>query len=288
MPFGRGVELALVAFCVFADNNNNSSSSTAEEMQLPHIQEASPFASHVTSLIDQLRSLPHYMLPKYVFPANSFPKLPSLKTDRKTLKRWLAELDKAVLPSYSVAGAQRGSEAEAVYAPVETEDEMALEGMWKAILQMPDDAQVGRAANFGALGGDSIAAIRLVVLARAQGYALSVAKLLKCATLQEMTLTMTKMAAESVHGVPVKEYQASSAVLSAVADAGLDMEADVDYSKSAFLFYFSILLLYMEIPLTLRPSLPLPARPGRVPQPGQPPRASLGPHGRPSDGSHLA
>lgn len=237
MPFGSGVELALVAFCVFNTNTDD------EEAQLPHIQDPSPFAPTITSLVDQLRSLPHYMLPKYVFPANSFPKLPSLKTDRKTLKRWLAEMDKVLLPSYSVAGAQRGNETAAAYSPVETDDEAALEAMWKAILQMPDDAQIGRSANFGALGGDSIAAIRLVGLARAQGYALSVAKLLKCATLQDMALAMTKMADESAGSVPFKKYEASSAVLEAVADAGLDMQVDVDYSKYPFLSLYPFLFV---------------------------------------------
>lgn len=164
----------LAAFCVF-----NSTSSS------PAVQDPGDYEDELDKLHAQLRTLVHYMVPKYVFPLNAFPKLPSQKTDRKTLKKWAEVMDKMQLSGFAF-GKLNGVHDCQDFFPVETEAEEALEKMWIAVFELPPEERVGRTANFMSLGGDSITAIRLVGLARSLGYSLSVQKVLKSTSLQHI------------------------------------------------------------------------------------------------------
>ncbi|KAG8156484.1 hypothetical protein KVR01_013588 [Diaporthe batatas] len=177
----------LVAFCVFGDGDGDEDEDTDTDTAEILLDAAAAFAGRTGALRDNLGSLAAYMVPKFVLPVREFPKLPSRKVDRKALRRLADGLDPVSLATYALdgqgAGAGDGDGHEVV--PTRTGAEQALEGMWADIFGLPP-TQLGREANFLALGGDSISAITLASLARDAGYKLSVPSILKTPRLKDM------------------------------------------------------------------------------------------------------
>ncbi|GAB1198118.1 Nonribosomal peptide synthetase 4 [Aspergillus pseudonomiae] len=107
--------------------------------------------------------LPRYMVPNAYIPVNYIPVLISGKTDRKRLREFGATVDLQQL--------DQGTNSEP--ARELTDLEQRLRQGWGQVLKLdcegirPDD-------NFFALGGDSLAAMRLVSVCRADGLDLSV------------------------------------------------------------------------------------------------------------------
>ncbi|KAL7786731.1 hypothetical protein V8C37DRAFT_419449 [Trichoderma ceciliae] len=171
----------LVAFCIF----NESAASEEVKMLDPSL-----LRDHFAELRDGLGSLATYMVPKFVVPMGAFPKLPSRKVDRKTLKKIAGELSQAQL-AQCVLDTVGSDEGQHDVVPVETAAEEVLEQMWADIFGLPID-QIGRTANFLTLGGDSISAISLASQARQAGYALMVPSVLKFPVLKDLAVTMKK------------------------------------------------------------------------------------------------
>ncbi|TLD06603.1 uncharacterized protein PgNI_08011 [Pyricularia grisea] len=111
--------------------------------------------------------LPPYMIPSVFITMRSMPLVTSQKINRIVLSRIASVLDDNQLAMYSL---QDGTQER--QAP-QTETEIKLAGLWADILKVAPDA-VGRESHFLRLGGDSIAAIRLVTAARDLGLELSV------------------------------------------------------------------------------------------------------------------
>jgi amino acid adenylation domain-containing protein len=91
------------------------------------------------------RALPDYMVPSLIVALETLPLNANGKVDRKALPQ---------------PGGERGVE----YAPPQGAAEEALADIWAQVLGVP---RVGRNANFFELGGDSIAALRVLALVRA-------------------------------------------------------------------------------------------------------------------------
>ncbi|PIA89264.1 Nonribosomal peptide synthetase 3 [Cercospora beticola] len=202
----------LVAFCVF-DTAESSAIRDAEE----HAEDIKLLREGLTH-----SGLTPYMIPGVVLPVGSLPKLPSRKVDRKTLKKQVEQLDAAFMRQYSLCkGPSHAHEAP------ETENEVVLEKAWSAVLNIPL-SDIGRKADFRALGGDSIAAISLSSHVSREKFTLSVNNILKHSRLDEMA---AKMQAKSANGssqakpafvVPTEAWAAAEA-------AGLNWESDVEY-----------------------------------------------------------
>ncbi|KAJ6059370.1 hypothetical protein N7444_003009 [Penicillium canescens] len=199
----------LVAFCIF----------TAGSCE---IQEAGDHQAHVQDLRAGLNTLAHYMVPKYILPIGDFPKMPSRKTDRKLLAKWVEQLDALTISQYSF----EGDRIQHKVVPVETEEESKLQDMWSKILGLPPSG-IGKKADFLALGGDSIAAISLASVARSAGYLLSVKDILKNPILENLTPMMrldTRVAQ-----VLKPSYKAPASVLDAIYEQDLTIGGNVEY-----------------------------------------------------------
>lgn len=218
VPVTLNNQICLTAFCVFEATSS-----------IPSIQNSTHFADITSQLHTRLGTLASYMMPKYVFPLNGFPKLPSQKTDRKVLKKWVEDMDTETLAEFSLTRLCGLDDAAPDFVPVETDEEAALESMWYTVFDLPTNVELGKNTSFMSLGGDSITAIRLVGAARNQGYTLSVQSVLRSISLQDMAKTMKKAEMRKVS--PHKNFTVSSSVLGRIRDSGLSMEKDVDYGK---------------------------------------------------------
>ncbi|KAL2174014.1 non-ribosomal peptide synthetase [Thermothelomyces heterothallicus CBS 202.75] len=138
--------------------------------------------------------LPRYMVPTAYIPVSRIPTLISGKTDRKRLRQFGAGVD------------LRQMTASAAVAAASTEDR--LRHAWARTLRL-DPETIGAADNFFALGGDSLAAMRLVSVCREGGLDLSVVKTFSHPTLSAMAAPAEEVIKEAARacGVDVAEVQ---------------------------------------------------------------------------------
>ncbi|KAJ8120528.1 hypothetical protein ONZ43_g2784 [Nemania bipapillata] len=138
-------------------------------------------------LRDRVIGLAHYMKPKVLIPLGKMPLMPSGKVARKLLVSWVNALSSEDLAKYDFDNFGET----AMVVPVSSQEEKFLEDAFASVLGIPNNA-IGRNANFLALGGDSIFAIKLSSYVRAQGQSqsLSVGDILKYPRLQDMALRL--------------------------------------------------------------------------------------------------
>jgi amino acid adenylation domain-containing protein len=110
-----------------------------------------------------VKVLPRYMVPTAYIPVNILPVLISGKTDRKRLRQFgttvdLQQLDQASAPSESREL---------------TELESRLRQVWCEVLKL-DEGMIGAGDNFFVLGGDSLAAMKMVSASRDRGLEVTV------------------------------------------------------------------------------------------------------------------
>ncbi|GKT45446.1 nonribosomal peptide synthase sidE [Colletotrichum spaethianum] len=205
----------LVTFCIFDE--------TIVAIDKSGTQDPSPFQSVVTELRQSLGSLATYMIPKFVIPMTTFPKLPSRKVDRKSLKKTVDELSREYLAQCMFENP--GEKHEVI--PVQTLTEETLELVWADIFGV-STSQIGREANFFTLGGDSISAISLTGQLRRVGYSLTVLDILKSPKLKEMATTLKKLNKEK--SSVKKVFEVPEVVKVAAKKSGLIWDEHVDYA----------------------------------------------------------
>ncbi|XPS92645.1 hypothetical protein M3J09_002030 [Ascochyta lentis] len=121
----------------------------------------------VRNLIKELRKkLPSYMVPASFIPCRFMPFITTTKLDRKKLRQKTAELDRESMARYSLVESEKKQ-------PPETVEEIQMQQLWASVLKVPVET-IGKNDSFLQVGGDSITAIRLVLLARRQGVNLTV------------------------------------------------------------------------------------------------------------------
>jgi amino acid adenylation domain-containing protein len=124
------------------------------------------------------RKLPGYMVPTMFIPCRYMPFITTTKLDRKKLGQKTAALDKDDTARYSLVGSEKKQ-------PPKAEREVQMQQLWASILKIPAET-IGRDDSFLQIGGDSITAIRLVLLARRQGITLTVASIFEDARLSRL------------------------------------------------------------------------------------------------------
>ena len=126
------------------------------------------------------KSLPKHMVPSMYIPLANLPLSSSGKLDRKQLKALAQSLTENQVAMYRLAGnsGRRPS----------SEVEIILAELWEKLLNL-QSGSIGMDSQFFRMGGDSIAAIRLVTAARSKGISLTVANIFRNATLTEMCAT---------------------------------------------------------------------------------------------------
>ena len=134
--------------------------------------------------------LPRYMVPNAYIPVNRVPTLISGKTDRKRLRQFGATVDLRVLTANQEAPTGEGAPEDTVRPLNETEQ--SLRQAWGLILKLDPEA-IRLHDNFFALGGDSLAVMRLVTACRDQNLDLSVISTFGHPTLSAMAAAVVSL-----------------------------------------------------------------------------------------------
>lgn len=166
----------LVAFIQFLDSRNGEGS--FDESITPMGQQ------QLAELDGKLRSrLPQYMVPSLFLKIKETPRTANGKLDRFKLREIAASLSDEQLSSHMhLTGVKR--------VPV-TEDEKFLQVLWSKVLDIPPE-NISLGDDFFRLGGDSVSAMSLVSVARAEGVSVAVADMFAEPLLSDMALTMRK------------------------------------------------------------------------------------------------
>ena len=123
------------------------------------------------------KAIPKHMVPSMYIPLARLPLTTSGKLDRKGLRAITTAMTENQIAMFRLAGSS-GREP--------TGDiERKLAKLWEDVLSL-ESGSVGMDAQFFRMGGDSIAAIRLVTAARSMDISLTVASIFRNATLSEM------------------------------------------------------------------------------------------------------
>ncbi|KAL8950907.1 MAG: hypothetical protein Q9222_003085 [Ikaeria aurantiellina] len=133
-------------------------------------------------------SLPRYMLPAAYLPLTAMPVTGTNKINRRALR----EMGSAQTTKM-FAELQLHDEETTFHAP-STEMEMQMQTLWSSILRIePSSINVG--SNFFRLGGESIAAMRLIAAARQQHLSLTVADVFRSPRLGQLAHIVSHTAA---------------------------------------------------------------------------------------------
>ncbi|KAJ5143841.1 AMP-dependent synthetase/ligase [Penicillium bovifimosum] len=212
-PKDYGGQPMLVAFVAFQPKAHGQAELALEELS----SELNDTLTKANAEVS--KTLPRYMVPTTYIPINVVPVLISGKTDRKQLRAFGATVDLRQLDQGAASTASREL----------TEIERRLRQAWAETLKLeagairPDD-------NFFALGGDSLAAMRLVSVCRAQGLDLSVISTFGNPTLSAMATVLKPCSSEAQEEIPafsLISQSVESARLEAAQACGVD-EADVE------------------------------------------------------------
>ena len=156
----------LVAFVAPQSTKRDDAAEIVSAHLPAEMQEAlSKAATEVTEV------LPRYMVPNAYIPVNFIPTLISGKTDRKRLRQFGATVDLRQLADQTVRASK--STIEPSDSRPLSETGKLLQQAWAQILRLEADA-IRADDNFFALGGDSLAAMKMVTLCRENGLDLSV------------------------------------------------------------------------------------------------------------------
>ena len=194
-PLGSaGGQHTLVAFIT----PQTTKSDATKEIEVAHLSsERSAALSKANT--DVVEVLPRYMVPNAYIPVNYIPTLISGKTDRKRLRQFGATVDLRMLAHEDVPSS---SSSPGVSKPL-TDMGRRLQQAWGQILRL-DPEGIRSEDNFFALGGDSLAAMKLVTLCREQRLDLSVTSTFGHPTLSAMA-DVTHSISEQSSATPHRE-----------------------------------------------------------------------------------
>ena len=178
VPASRNAAKALAAFFSFADGDKPESSdiSTLDEILLPMSSQAQSISKTLESALNG--ALPAYMVPTIYVPITKMPWTASGKLDRHRLRNLVSMLSRDEILPYKLAGFTKKR------APA-SEMEKKLAKQWENALRLPAGS-VGLDDNFFRLGGDSVAAMRLVNSIRSERLSLTVVSIFEKPRLFEM------------------------------------------------------------------------------------------------------
>jgi amino acid adenylation domain-containing protein len=216
-PGGKDREPSLVAFIAERKDKNEAT----------NVQELRSLSSELRQLLPHIEKylsaqLPRYMVPTAYIPLASLPLLVSCKVDRKRLQ----EIGLSMTPR-QLAKLRTG----VVEDPEpKTDEQQTLQRVWKTVLG--SELDIGVNDNFFAMGGDSLKAMKLVAVARAEGLSLTVAQIFANPTLARMSATAGHVGSESEADIPpysllAQDWKAADA-RNQVADLCKLAESDIE------------------------------------------------------------
>lgn len=157
-PTSSGGQPTLVAFVTFQSPNASSQDEIKDVELKKELRNALTEANAGIAKV-----LPRYMVPTAYIPVNILPVLISGKTDRKRLRQFGITFDLQQLDQASAPQASREL----------TELEERLREVWCEVLKLDKDI-IGAGDNFFVLGGDSLAAMKMVSACRERGLEVTV------------------------------------------------------------------------------------------------------------------
>ncbi|KAF2424850.1 non-ribosomal peptide synthetase module [Tothia fuscella] len=186
VTLGSGGQLTLVIFLA------SESAKLPQSTALTLTQLSSEMRERLSQIdIELARVLPRYMVPTAYIPVNYIPALISGKTDRKRLKQFGATVDLRELERDASTSAHR-----------ELNDlERRLRQAWSQTLKVTPES-IGINDNFFALGGDSLMAMKLVTMCRAENLDLTVASTFSSPTLSLMANVVKSCHSEARESIP--------------------------------------------------------------------------------------
>ncbi|KAI9691601.1 MAG: NRPS [Bathelium mastoideum] len=179
VPAGRNAVKALSVFFSIPAEEVEVESQTAspiDELLLPMSDQTQARCKGLENAL--AKALPAYMVPTIFIPLTKMPWTSSGKLDRPRLRQIVEKLSREDILPYKLAGFVKKQ------AP-STATEKKLAKLWENILNAPSGS-VGLEDNFFRLGGDSIAAMRLINAAYAEQIALTVLAIFEKPKLSEM------------------------------------------------------------------------------------------------------
>jgi amino acid adenylation domain-containing protein/non-ribosomal peptide synthase protein (TIGR01720 family) len=183
---GGGTEASRAVLAAFIKESDSGSHSNSNAVAHPSLDVlAAPigaFAAKVAQCQTYLETqLPKHMVPTLFLPLAWVPMASTGKTDRRLLRRRVAELSRDDVAQYLATGL---STAVAKQAPT-TDAERMLRDAWSRVLGIPADA-IGIHESFFHLGGDSMSGMRLVADCYAAGVVITMQGIFQHPTLQQM------------------------------------------------------------------------------------------------------
>ncbi|KAE8364752.1 hypothetical protein BDV27DRAFT_157514 [Aspergillus caelatus] len=162
------------------------------------IRESGKNPSTFTELMEALEQrlvdcLPQYMIPGAYIPVDQIPMTTTNKTDRRALR----ELGNAQTLERLAELQSHGQK----HREPSTEMEKRLQVLWSSVLGV-EPASISADSNFLRIGGESIAAMRLVTAARLQSLSLTVAQIFRAPRLSQMALLVTQTTEEDEASEP--------------------------------------------------------------------------------------
>ncbi|RDL33296.1 AMP-binding enzyme [Venustampulla echinocandica] len=170
VPLGSGGQPTLVAFIAFQSTKGHEHTDISSIKLQGELHRALSEAN-----VELAKVLPRYMVPTAYIPVNYSPVLISGKTDRKRLRQFGATVNLRQLDQGTTNTASRQL----------SDLEQGLRQAWSQTLKL-DPETIRLDDNFFALGGDSLTAMRLVSICRAEGLDVTVVGIFGHPTLSEM------------------------------------------------------------------------------------------------------
>lgn len=132
--------------------------------------------------------VPRYMIPNAWIPVDTIPMTTTSKTDRRALREMGSKYTLE-----SIAGLQS---AGTFNRPPESDMEKRMAGIWSGVLGI-DISSINCASNFMRIGGESIAAMKLVAAAQRQHIAITVADVFLHPQLEDLALAARELVGTS-------------------------------------------------------------------------------------------
>ncbi|KAH6618447.1 hypothetical protein C7974DRAFT_415823 [Boeremia exigua] len=184
----------LACFVAVESGNEGQEGTDDESRSIALVQTAAQ------AIRDRLeRFLPQYMVPALFIPLARLPTTVTGKKDRKRLQEIGASLTAQQLAEMRTSG--QGPKRQPT-----TEAEQAMQQLWALVLNIEAD-RIGLDDSFFRLGGDSIAAMKLVGEARRHGVQLSVADLFRHPRLDQCTSVTISTTHDSPVTIPHADHE---------------------------------------------------------------------------------
>lgn len=183
-PTGPAAEPLLAAFIMLSDQSRETSADDDDFLVAADTSTLSRIAEVEAALRSQV---PSYMVPSVFLPISRVPLTSSGKVDRNMMREKAAALSRRQLQAFSTKSTPK--------RPPSTAEELLLREAVSVVLGV-SLSEIGMDDNFFHLGGDSIAALKVVGFLRDSGYTLTMVDLLSHPRLADLALVVREEAGD--------------------------------------------------------------------------------------------